>query len=87
MFRWIVRKILGEAKREIKKSILQSDTTRTVAISSVSGITICRAICAALAEFGLIRPEMVEDTALILSAVVIPLISRLLAIIRDISSR
>ncbi len=82
MFKWIVRKILGSAKKEITKSILKSETTRTVAISSVSTIALCRALCAGLAELGLIPSGLVEETALVLSAVLIPLISRIIAIIK-----
>jgi len=83
MIKWIIKKLLGSAKKEIKKTILQSETTRTVAVSSVSSIAICRAICAGLAELGLIPSGMVDETALVASAVIIPLLSRLLAIIKS----
>ncbi len=83
MIKWIVKKLLGSASKEIKKTILQSETTRTVAVSSVSSIAICRAVCAGLAELGLIPSGMVDETALVLSAVIIPLLSRLLAIIKS----
>ncbi len=83
MVRWLVKKLLGDFKKEITKKMWQSNTTRTVAISSVTGIAICRAICAALAELGLIPEGMVEETALVMSAVIIPLLSRLIAIIRS----
>lgn len=82
MLKWIVRKLLGEAKKEIKKTLTQSSTTRTVATASIGTLAIIRAVCAALAELGLIPPEMVYDTAIIVSAVLIPLISRLLALFR-----
>lgn len=83
MVRWLVRKILGEAKKEIQKTILQSSTTRTVAVSSISTITICRAICAFFAELGLIPSNLIDETAMVMSAVLIPLVSRLLAILRN----
>lgn len=83
MFRWVIRKLLGDAKKEIQKSILQSSTTRTVAVSSISTIMIVRAILASLAELGLMEREMVDDTALIISAVLIPMVSRILAIVRS----
>jgi len=83
MIKWLVRKILGEATREIQKSILQSSTTRTVAVSSISTIALCRALCAALAELGVIPESLVEETALVMSAVIIPLVSRALAIVKS----
>lgn len=83
MVRWLIRKILGEAKKEIQKTILQSSTTRTVAVSSISTITISKAICAFLAELGLIPSNLVDETAMVISAVLIPLVSRLLAILRN----
>ncbi len=83
MFKWIVKKLLGETKKQIQKAITESSTTRTVAVASVSTLAICRVICAFLAELGLIPSEMTEDTALVISAVLIPLLSRLLAIIRS----
>lgn len=82
MFKWIIRKILGETKKEIEKTILNSGTTRTVAVSSISTIMVCRAVCAFLAELDLIPKEMVDETALVISAVLIPFVSRLLAIVR-----
>jgi len=82
MFRWIVRKLLGATKREIKKTITQSATTRTVATATVSGLAICRGIVAFAVELGLIPEGLQEETALVLYAVIIPLLSRLLAIIR-----
>ena len=83
MIKWIVKKLLGSETKEIKKTILQSGTTRTVAVSSVSSIAICRAVCAGLAELGLIPSGMVDETALVLSAVIIPFLSRLLAILKS----
>lgn len=83
MIKWLVRKVLGEATQEIKKTILQSGTTRTVAVSSVSTIALCRALCAGLAELGIIPQGLVEETALVLSAVLIPLVSRIIALIRS----
>lgn len=82
MIKWLVKRVLGKTKREIKKSLLQSSTTRTVAVSSISTLAIVRGICAFLAELGLIPSEMVYDTAIVISAVLIPLISRLLAIVK-----
>ncbi len=83
MIKWIIKKLLGSETKEIKKTILQSGTTRTVAVSSVSSIAICRAVCAGLAELGLIPSGMVDETALVLSAVIIPFLSRLLAILKS----
>lgn len=83
MIKWLIKKIIGETKKEIRKSILQSETTRTVAVSSVSTIALCRALCAGLAELGIIPESLVEETALVLSAVLIPLVSRVLAIIKS----
>ena len=83
MIKWIVKKLLGSETKEIKKTVLQSGTTRTVAVSSVSSIAICRAVCAGLAELGLIPSGMVDETALVLSAVIIPFLSRLLAILKS----
>ncbi len=83
MFNWLLKKLLGASKKQIQKAITESSTTRTVAEASVSTLAICRVICAFLAELGLIPSEMMEDTALVISAVLIPLLSRLLAIIRS----
>ena len=83
MFKWIVRKFLGSAKKEIKKSILQSGTTRTVATASISTLAICRAVVYGLAELGWVPDGIKEETALVISAVLIPLISRLLALLKS----
>lgn len=83
MFKWIVKKLLGSAKKEIRKSIVESGTTRTVATASISSIAMCRALVYALAELGLIPDSLKEETALVLSAVIIPFVSRLLAIVRS----
>ncbi|MEM4203190.1 MAG: hypothetical protein QXS54_03880 [Candidatus Methanomethylicaceae archaeon] len=82
MFKWILSKLIGKAKKDIEKTLLQSTTTRTVAVASVSTIMIVRAILAFLAELGLMEREMVDDTALIICAVLIPLVSRLIALLR-----
>ena len=83
MFNWLLKKLLGASKKQIQKTIAESSTTRTVAVASVSTLAICRAICAFLAELGLIPSEMMEDTALIISAVLIPFVSRILAFARS----
>jgi len=83
MFKWIVKKLLGETKKQIEKTITESSTTRTVAVASVSTIAVVRAILAFLGELGLIPIEMVDETAMVVCAVFIPLISRLLAIVKS----
>ncbi len=82
MFKWLLRKLIGDAKKEIKKTVLESSTTRTVATASATGIAICRAIVYALAELGLIPDGIKEETAMVLYMVVIPILSRLFAILR-----
>jgi len=80
---WAFLKILGTSKRELKKNIANSSTTRTVMASSISTIALTKAILMFLAELGFVNSNMVDETAMVISAVVIPFISRLFVIIRN----
>jgi len=83
MFKKVLQFLIGREAKKLAKSVVNSDTTRTVATASVSTLVFVRAICAFFAELGWIPAEMSEDTALIISAVLIPFVSRLLAFVRS----
>jgi len=80
---WAFLKILGTSKRELKKNIANSSTTRTVMASSIFTIALTKAILMFLAELGFVNSNMVDEIAMVISAVVIPFISRLFVIIRN----
>lgn len=80
---WVLLKVLGTSKRELQKSFANSSTTKTVMASSVSTIALTKAILMFLAELGFINSNMVDETAMVISAVAIPFISRLFTIIRS----
>ena len=83
MFKKVLQFFIGKEAKKLAKSVANSDTTRTVATASVSTLLLIRAICAFFAELGWIPAEMMEDTALVISAVLIPFVSRLLAFVRS----
>lgn len=83
MIKWIVKRILGKQIRQVNKTILESDTTKNVAAGSITAFVIVRAIIAALVELGLVPSQLADETAMVIMAVIIPLISRLIALIRS----
>lgn len=83
MIKWIVKRILGKQIRQVNKTILESDTTKNVAAGSITAFVIVRAIIAAFVELGLVPSQLADETAMVIMAVIIPLISRLIALIRS----
>lgn len=83
MIKWIVKRILGKQIKRVNKTILESDTTKNVAAGSITAFVIVRAIIAAFVELGLVPSQLADETAMVIMAVIIPLISRLIALLRS----
>lgn len=48
MFKKVLQFLIGKEAKKLAKSVVNSDTTRTVATASVSTLLLIRAICAFL---------------------------------------